>query len=388
MLTHGNFMFELGVAVAELGRAVRRRRGASTLLFLPLAHVFARIIQVGCVKARARLGHSADIKNLRRRPRRVPADVHPRRAAGVREGLQHRLPAGHRRRPRQDLRPRRRDRDRLLPRPRRAAGPPLRGPRPARASSTGSSTPSCATRSAAACAYAVSGGAPLGERLGHFYRGIGLTVLEGYGLTETTAALTVNLPDAHQDRHRRPAAAGHRGPGRRRRRAAVPRRPGLRRLLAQRGGHRRGPRARRLVPHRRRRRGRRRGLRPDHRPQEGDPGDRRRQERRPGRARGPDARARRWSASAWSSATASRSSPRWSPSTRGVPGLGRGARQVRHDRRPGRRPRPARRGPGGGRRRQRRSPRPRRSGSSRSCPTTGPRRAASSRPASSSSATS
>jgi len=42
----------------------------------------------------------------------------------------------------------------------------------------------------------VSGGAPLGDRLGHFYRGIGLTVLEGYGLTETTAALTVNLPDA------------------------------------------------------------------------------------------------------------------------------------------------------------------------------------------------
>ena len=46
------------------------------------------------------------------------------------------------------------------------------------------------------CEFAVSGGAPLGERLGHFYRGIGLTVLEGYGLTETTAALTVNLPDA------------------------------------------------------------------------------------------------------------------------------------------------------------------------------------------------
>jgi long-chain acyl-CoA synthetase len=46
------------------------------------------------------------------------------------------------------------------------------------------------------CAYAVSGGAPLGERLGHFYGGIGLTVLEGYGLTETTAAITVNRPDA------------------------------------------------------------------------------------------------------------------------------------------------------------------------------------------------
>jgi long-chain acyl-CoA synthetase len=46
------------------------------------------------------------------------------------------------------------------------------------------------------CRYAVSGGAPLGDRLGHFYRGIGLTVLEGYGLTETTAAVTVNRPDA------------------------------------------------------------------------------------------------------------------------------------------------------------------------------------------------
>ena len=46
------------------------------------------------------------------------------------------------------------------------------------------------------CAYAVSGGAPLGERLGHFYRGIGLPVLEGYGLTETTAAVSVNRPDA------------------------------------------------------------------------------------------------------------------------------------------------------------------------------------------------
>ena len=42
--------------------------------------------------------------------------------------------------------------------------------------------------------WAVSGSAPLGERLGHFYRGLGITVLEGYGLTETTAASHVNRP--------------------------------------------------------------------------------------------------------------------------------------------------------------------------------------------------
>ena len=46
--------------------------------------------------------------------------------------------------------------------------------------------------------YAVSGGAPLGDRLAHFYRGIGIPLLEGYGLTESTAAVTVNLPGAER----------------------------------------------------------------------------------------------------------------------------------------------------------------------------------------------
>jgi long-chain acyl-CoA synthetase len=44
--------------------------------------------------------------------------------------------------------------------------------------------------------YAVSGGAPLGARLGHFFRGAGVTVLDGYGLTESTAGATVNVPGA------------------------------------------------------------------------------------------------------------------------------------------------------------------------------------------------
>ena len=42
------------------------------------------------------------------------------------------------------------------------------------------------------CVGAISGGAPLGARLGHFYRGVGVTIYEGYGLTETSAAITVN----------------------------------------------------------------------------------------------------------------------------------------------------------------------------------------------------
>ncbi|WFE42802.1 AMP-binding protein, partial [Verrucosispora sp. WMMD1129] len=46
------------------------------------------------------------------------------------------------------------------------------------------------------CRMAIVGGAPLGERLGHFFRGTGITVLEGYGLTETSPALTANLPTA------------------------------------------------------------------------------------------------------------------------------------------------------------------------------------------------
>jgi long-chain acyl-CoA synthetase len=45
------------------------------------------------------------------------------------------------------------------------------------------------------CRAAISGGAPLGARLGHFYRGVGLTIYEGYGLTETSAAVTVNRVD-------------------------------------------------------------------------------------------------------------------------------------------------------------------------------------------------
>ncbi|CAN5133210.1 AMP-dependent synthetase/ligase [soil metagenome] len=195
MLTHGNFMTELDVAVLELDRLFAAE-GGSTLLFLPLAHVFARIIQIGAIKARVRLGHSSDIRQL------VPAlqsfqptfvlavprvfekifntasqrataagrgslfDRAAETAIAYSKGLEKgRIPLG--------VRARHAVFDRLVYSKLRDT---LGG----------------------SCTYAVSGGAPLGERLGHFYRGTGLTILEGYGLTETTAAVTVNLPDAQK----------------------------------------------------------------------------------------------------------------------------------------------------------------------------------------------
>ncbi|MDT0201206.1 AMP-dependent synthetase/ligase [Nocardioides sp. AE5] len=195
MLTHGNFMFELGVAVHELERLFGDE-DASTLLFLPLAHVFARIIQVGCIKARVRLGHSADIKNLVDdlgvfKPTFILAvprvfekvfNTASQKAAADGKGKIFEKAAAT-----AIAWSRAQDGGRvpLLLRGQHALFDKLVYGK-LRAALGGN------------CEYAVSGGAPLGERLGHFYRGIGVNVLEGYGLTETTAALTVNLPDAQK----------------------------------------------------------------------------------------------------------------------------------------------------------------------------------------------
>ena len=198
MLTHANFMFELGVAVPELDAlfSTEGDEEPATLLFLPLAHVFARIIQIGCVKARVRMGHSADIKNLVAdlgafRPTFILAV--PRVFEKVFNTASQRAAAD--------------GKGKIFD---RAADTAIAW---SRAQDTGKVPLRVRAQHAlfdrlvygklraalgGRCTHAVSGGAPLGERLGHFYRGIGLTVLEGYGLTETTAAVTVNLPDAHK----------------------------------------------------------------------------------------------------------------------------------------------------------------------------------------------
>ncbi len=61
----------------------------STLLFLPIAHVFGRAIEIGALAAGCTLGHTADVKNLLERPRWLQAHVRARGPARLREGLQH-----------------------------------------------------------------------------------------------------------------------------------------------------------------------------------------------------------------------------------------------------------------------------------------------------------
>jgi len=190
-LTHRNLYADIANAVPSLGSLFHE--GASTLLFLPLAHSFARLIQSGVVLTRTKMGHTADIKSLvedlkgfqptfilsvprvfekvyNTARQRAHADgkgtIFDRAervaiaysesldggGAGLALKLQHKLF------------------DRLVFGKLRAA---LGG----------------------RCEVAVSGGAPLGTRLAHFFRGIGVTVYEGYGLTETAPVSAFNSDD-------------------------------------------------------------------------------------------------------------------------------------------------------------------------------------------------
>jgi long-chain acyl-CoA synthetase len=193
MLTHGNLMFEIDQVVWGLPD-VFLAKDSSTLLFLPIAHVFGRLIQLGCIRGGVRLGHSADIKQL------LPglASFQPTfllavprvfekvynsaqqkaqaagkghifdTAANVAIEYSEALDSGG---PGLGLKLKHALFDKLVyGKLRHAMGGQMK--------------------------WAVSGGAPLGARLGHFFRGIGVTILEGYGLTETSAASTVNRPKA------------------------------------------------------------------------------------------------------------------------------------------------------------------------------------------------
>lgn len=192
-LTIGNFQTEVAAAVAELPELFDDD-AAATLLFLPLAHVFARVIQVGAIRTGTRLGHTPGISRLAEdlqsfRPTFVLSV--PRVFEKVFTTASQRATAD--------------GRGRLFDRATHVAiawsqaldrGGPSLALRAQHAFFARTVYPRLLDALGGACRFAISGGAPLGERLGHFYRGIGLTVLEGYGLTETTAAVTVNAPTA------------------------------------------------------------------------------------------------------------------------------------------------------------------------------------------------
>ncbi len=187
-ITHRNLLGVTRSAVGEFPDLMQS--GNSVLLFLPLAHVLGRIIQTCCVYARITLGHSPDTKNLiaelaEFRPTFVLAV--PRVFEKVYNSARQKAYAEGKGRI-FDL----------------AVSTAVEWSRAQDAGGAG-----LALRAKHAvfdqlvysklravlgsrCIAALSGGAPLGERLGHFYRGIGVSVFEGYGLTETSAPATVN----------------------------------------------------------------------------------------------------------------------------------------------------------------------------------------------------
>lgn len=192
VLTHSNFVELSRNSAVALEEVVLDPDGASTLLFITTAHVFARFISVLCVHAGVRVGHQPDTKQLLPSlgsfkptfllavPRvfekvynvseqkaeaggkgkifRAAADTAVAYSQALERGS---VPLG--------LKLKFRLFDALVfKKLRHAMGGHVK--------------------------YAVSGSAPLGPRLGHFYHALGITILEGYGLTETTAPATVNLP--------------------------------------------------------------------------------------------------------------------------------------------------------------------------------------------------
>ncbi|MGQ4615978.1 AMP-binding protein [Nocardia sp. R7R-8] len=191
-LSHGNFLAELGNITAQMP-ALFRTGESSVLLFLPLAHVFGRIAEIAAAFVPVEIAHVSDVKNVTAelgafRPTLILGV--PRVFEKVYNTARAQAELAHRERI-FDLAAttaiaysRARDAGRIpLPLRIRHALFDRLVYRRLRAALGGRAT------------HAISGGAPLGERLGHFYRGVGFTVLEGYGLTETCAAATFNPDD-------------------------------------------------------------------------------------------------------------------------------------------------------------------------------------------------
>ena len=187
-LTHKSFVDHAKNAAAEIPEVANDKQ--SSLIFLPLAHILARYVSVLCVHSGIRVGHLGDSKQVAQvLPAYKPTFLLavPRVFEKVYNGAELKAETGGKGKifraaaetaieysraldsksgPSVGLKIKHKLFDRLVYGKLRAA--------------MGGNVK-----------YAISGGAPLGERLGHFFRGIGLIVLEGYGLTETAAAAVI-----------------------------------------------------------------------------------------------------------------------------------------------------------------------------------------------------
>nr|WP_205739793.1 AMP-dependent synthetase/ligase [Georgenia sp. SYP-B2076] len=193
-LTHGNFV-SLVVNGSDDPNFSQVVRGGNkrTLLFMPLAHVFARFVEVLCVYSGAVMGHVPDAKNL-------VADLDafkptfllavPRVFEKVYNAADAKAGSGTKQRIFRWGAKVAIEYSRAL----ESAAGPSAALKAQRALADRLVYGKIRTAMGGSLVYAVSGGGPLGERLGHFYRGIGVVVLEGYGLTEVGAPTTVNRP--------------------------------------------------------------------------------------------------------------------------------------------------------------------------------------------------
>jgi long-chain acyl-CoA synthetase len=195
-LSHSNFLAECG-NVVQGASELFLKPGGSTLLFLPVAHVFGRMVQIGAITAGLHLAHCSDPVG------RLPIDLGtfkptfvlavPRIFEKIYNGAEAKAEAA--------------GKGKIF---RKAADTAIaysealdkKHISPVLKLKHGLFDKLVYSKIRAGMGgrveAAISGGAPLGVRLGHFYRGIGISVLEGYGLTETTAGATLNLHGAHR----------------------------------------------------------------------------------------------------------------------------------------------------------------------------------------------
>lgn len=190
VLTHRSFFAECGNVVARL-KPLFRTGECSVLLFLPVAHVFGRLVEVAALMAPIRLGLVPDIKHLTDEL----ASFRPTMVLGVPRVFE-KVYNSARAKAQADGKGKIFDKaadtaiaySRALDTPQ---GPSL-GLKLKHKLFAKLVYSKLHTVLGGRGEYAISGGAPLGERLGHFYRGIGFSVLEGYGLTESCAATAFN----------------------------------------------------------------------------------------------------------------------------------------------------------------------------------------------------